>query len=111
MTTPSTPTATAAAAVTVSTDKDTYNVGDPIQVTVEYSDPGNPGTTLTVTATVTNPDGSTSTGTAAVQVGSVPAQPLSVAVTDSFGGTYTQQSNDPGTAVFTGTIAAVPAGA
>lgn len=102
---------TTPAPVTVSTDKASYNVGDPITVTVEYADPGNPGTTLTVTATVTNPDGSTTSGQAAVQVGAVPAAPLPVAVSDSFGGTYAQQSNQPGTAVFTGTIAPVPAGA
>jgi flagellar basal body L-ring protein FlgH len=102
---------TPAAPVTVSTDKTAYNVGDPITVTVEYADPANPGSTLTVTATVTNADGSTATGTVDVNVGGAPAQPLQVAVTDSFGGSYTQQSNDPGTAVFTGTVSAVPAGA
>lgn len=104
MTTPTPP------AVTVSTDKTNYNVGDPIQVTVEYSDPANPGTTLTVTATVTTPSGAQS-GTAQVTVGATPAQPFPVAVTDSFGAAYTQQSNEPGTAVFTGTIATPPAGA
>jgi hypothetical protein len=104
LTTPTPP-----AAVTVTTDKSSYNVGDPIQVTVEYSDPANPGTMLTVTATVSAPSGDV-TGTVAVQVGAIPAQPFPVAVTDSFGATYTQQSSDPGTAVFTGTIAPVPAG-
>jgi hypothetical protein len=102
---------TPAPAVTVTTDKASYAVGDPIQVTVEYADPANPGTTLTVTATVTNTDGTTATGTAAVQVGAVAAQPLPVAVTDSFGGAYTQQSNEAGTAVFTGTVGTPPAGA
>jgi hypothetical protein len=97
-------------AVTVTTDKSSYNVGDPIQVTVEYTDPSNPGTTLTVTATVATPSGN-ATGTVAVQVGATPAQPFPVTVTDSFGATYAQQSSDPGSAVFTGTIAPVPAGA
>ncbi len=104
MTTPTPP------AVTVSTDKANYNVGDPIQVTVEYSDPANPGTTLTVTATVTTPSGPV-TGSASATVGAAPAQPFPVAVSDSFGGSYVQQSNDPGTAVFTGTVATPPAGA
>lgn len=104
MTTPTPP------AVTVSTDKANYNVGDPIQVTVEYSDPANPGTTLTVTATVSTQSGAQS-GTAQVTVGAAPAQAFPVAVTDSFGGSYVQQSNEPGTAVFTGTIATPPAGA
>lgn len=107
MTTPAAPSGT----VTVSTDKQSYAPGDPIQVTVEYTDPDNPGTTLTVTAVVTNPDGSTAQGTASVQVGATPAAPLNVSVSDSFGGTYTQQSNDPGTAVFTGTVGTPPAGA
>lgn len=102
---------TPAPAVTVTTDKTSYAVGDPIQVTVEYPDPSNPGKTLTVTATVTNTDGTTATGTAAVSVGAIAASPLPVAITDSFGGTYTQQSSVAGTAVFTGTIAAPPAGA
>jgi len=106
LTTPTPP----ASAVTVTTDKANYNVGDPIQVTVEYTDPANPGTTLTVSATVTTPSGDV-TGTASVQVGATPAQPFPVAVTDSFGGTYTQQSSDPGTAVFTGTISAIPTAA
>jgi hypothetical protein len=105
MSTPAAPT------VTVSTDKASYSVGDPITVTVEYSDPSNPGQTLTVTAVVTQPDGTTATGTAEVSVGAVAAAPLQVSVTDSFSGSYTQQSNDAGTAVFAGTVAAPPAGA
>lgn len=94
--------------VTVTTDQSAYNVGDPITVTVEYTDPANPGTTLTITASVTNSDGSASTGEISVQVGASAAQPLPVSVTDSFGGSYTQQSNAAGTAVFTGTVATPP---
>jgi hypothetical protein len=105
LTTPVTPT------VTVSADQATYAVGDPITVTVDYTDPGNPGTTLTVTATVTNSDGTTSTGDVSVQVGATAAVALPVAVTDSFGDSYTQSSNVPGTAVFTSTVGAIPAGA
>lgn len=102
---------TPAAPVTVSTDKSAYNVGDPIQITVEYADASNPGKTLTVTAVVTQADGTTATGTASVTVGAVAAQPLQVAVSDSFGGSYTQQSNEAGTAVFTGVVVTPPAGA
>jgi hypothetical protein len=105
LTTPVTPT------VTVSADQASYAVGDPITVTVDYTDPGDPGTTLTVTATVTNSDGTTSTGDVSVQVGSAPAVALPVAVTDSFGDVYAQSSNVPGTAVFTSTVGAIPAGA
>jgi len=104
LTTPTPP-----AAPVVTTDKASYSPGDPITITVEYVDPSNPGTTLTVTAVVTNPDGSSSTGTASVQVGAAPANPLPVSVTDSFGDTYTQTSNDAGTAVFTSTVGTPPA--
>jgi hypothetical protein len=104
LTTPTPP-----AAPVVTTDKASYSSGDPITVTVEYTDPANPGTTLTITAVVTNPDGTTATGTASVQVGAAPANPLPVSVTDSFGDTYTQTSNDAGTAVFTSTVGTPPA--
>jgi hypothetical protein len=97
------------AAPVVTTDKASYSPGDPITVTVEYTDPANPGTTLTITAVVTNGDGSTSTGTASVQVGAAPANPLPVSVTDSFGDSYTQTSNEAGTAVFTSTVGTPPA--
>jgi hypothetical protein len=96
------------AAVTVTTDKANYNPGDPIQVTVEYTDPANPGTVLTVTASVTTPSGAV-TGTTQVTVGATPATPFPVTVTDSLGDTFTQQSNDPGTAVFSGTVGTPPA--
>jgi hypothetical protein len=97
--------------VVVTTDKTDYNVGDPIQVTVEYPDLSTPGTALTVTATVHQPDGTTVTGEATAQVGAVAAEPLPAEVTDSFGDVYTQQSNVAGTAVFTSTISTPPAGA
>lgn len=103
MTTPTPP-----ASPVVTTDKANYNPGDPITVTVEYTDPDNPGVTLTITATVTNPDGSTASGNAQVQVGATPANPLPVSVSDSAGGSYTQSSNQPGTAVFAGTVSLPP---
>ena len=108
MTTPAGPTATTPV---VTTDKANYAPGDPITVTVEYTDPANPGTTVTITATVSNSDGTTATGTAQVQVGGAPANPLPVSVTDSLGDSYTQTSNQAGTAVFSGTIGTPPASA
>ena len=48
-------------------------------------------------------------GTTEVQVGGSAAEPLPVSVSDSFGGTYSQQSNDAGTAVFTGSVGTPPA--
>lgn len=104
MTTPVTP-----AAPTVTTDKTAYAPGDPITVTVDYTDPDNPGTVLTVTATVTNPDGSAATGTVDVQVGGGAASPFPVSVSDSFSGTWTQTTNEAGTAVFTSTVGTPPA--
>lgn len=115
MSTPTDPTGTGttpgASGVTVTTDKSSYQPGDTIQVTVEYQDPDNPGTTLTITGTVTQNDGSTVTGETTVQVGGSAAVALPVSVTDSFGASYTEQSNDAGTAVFTGTVGTPPAGA
>lgn len=98
-------------AVVVTLDKQSYQVGEAIMVTVEYPDPGNPGKTLTVTAMVHGTDGTTATGTATAQVGATPAQPLQVSVSDSFSGTYSLQSNANGTAVLTGTVVAPPPGA
>jgi len=95
--------------VVVTTDQANYNPGDPITVTVEYPDPDNPGTTLTVTAQVTSPDGSAATGSVDVTVGGTPAAPLPVAVSDTFGDPFTQTQNEPGTAVFTGTVGTPPA--
>lgn len=106
MTTPTGP-----AAPVVTADKTSYNPGDPITVTVDYTDPDNPGTTLTITATVTNADGSTAAGTLDVQVGGGAANPLPVSVTDSFGDAWTQTTNEAGTAVFTSTVGTPPAGA
>jgi hypothetical protein len=104
LTTPASP-----AAPVVTTDKASYNPGDPITVTVEYTDPANPGTTLVISASVTNPDGSTSAGSVSVQVGGSPANPLPVSVTDSFGDAYVQVSNEAGTAVFSSTVGTPPA--
>lgn len=97
------------AAPVVTTDKAAYNAGDPITVSVSYTDPANPGTILTITGTVTNADGSVSSGTAQVTVGAAPANPLPVTVVDSFGDSYVQVSNEAGTAVFTSTIGTPPA--
>lgn len=105
MTTPAGPTPTTPV---VTTDQSSYNPGDPITVTVEYTDPANPGTTVTITATVTNSDGTTASGTAQVTVGAAPANPLPVSVTDSLGDAYTQTSNEAGTAVFAGTVGTPP---
>lgn len=99
----------APAAPVITTDKTSYNPGDPITVTVEYADPAHSGTTLTITGTVTNADGSVSTGTAQVTVGATPANPLPVSVVDSFGDSYTQVSNEAGIAVFTSTVGTPPA--
>jgi hypothetical protein len=95
--------------VTVSADKSVYAVGDPITVTVEYPGSADGTATLTITAAVTNADGSVVDGTVDVQVATSTPQTLGVAVTDSFGDLYAQVSNDAGTAVFSSTVGAPPA--
>lgn len=102
---------TPAPGVVVSTDKASYATGDPITVTVEYPDGGVAGVELTVTATVTNADGSQVTGTGTAEVGAVAGEVLPVEVTDSFGDVYALVSNDPGTAVLSSTVGTPPAGA
>ena len=100
---------TTPAPVTVTTDKSVYAVGDPITVTVEYPGSADGTTTLTVTAAVTQADGTVVDATANVQVATSAPQTLGVGVTDSFGDAYSQISNEAGTAVFSSTVGAPPA--
>jgi hypothetical protein len=98
--------------VSVATDKASYNVNDPITVTVTYADDQTVTDQLTVTVTVTDGSGNTATGTAQAGVTVVSPQPMTAQVSDSFGDTYTEQPNQPvGTAVFTSTVGTPPASA
>jgi hypothetical protein len=95
--------------VSVATDQASYNVGEPITVTVTYTDSSTVTETLTVTATVSDSVGNTNTGTASVQVNSGTQVADTVAVTDSFNDVYAQSSSSAGSAVFTSTVGSPPA--
>jgi hypothetical protein len=97
--------------LSVATDQPTYNVGDAITVTVTYADSTVTSTTLTVTANFTDQAGNAASATTTAQVNTSQTGAMDGTVTDSFGGTYTESSNDQvGTAVFTGTVGTPPAG-
>ena len=95
--------------MTVSADQAVYNVGDPITITVEYPGVAAGSVTLTVSAAVTEPDGSVQSASTDVQVNTSAPQTLAVGVSDSFSDVYSQVSNDAGTAVFSSTVGPLPA--
>lgn len=96
--------------VTLTLDKTSYSVGDPITATVEYSDGSSGQIELTVTATVSDPgSGATGSAQATAQVSTGEQATLPVSAQDSFGGDYSVQSNANGTAVLTGTVVTPPA--
>ena len=106
LTTPTPP-----AALTVSADKATYNVGDAIIVTVQTA-AGETLVALVVTANATDSLGNALTGTTTVQVNdSTPTLLGSAAVSDSFGDSYTAQGATSGVSqvVFAGVVGAPPA--
>ena len=105
MTTPSQPT------LSLATDQAAYNVGDALTVTVSYADSSVEQVTLTITAEFTDAQGNSATAETTALVNTSASGAMDGSVTDSFGGTYTEQSNDGvGTAVFTGTVGTPPAG-
>ena len=77
-----------------------------------------PGETVTATATLTQldpftvtgsgatADGTTATATATASIESVPSGPVSFGISDSLGGTWSQQSAAGNTGVFTETLPA-----
>jgi hypothetical protein len=99
--------------VSVAADKAQYNVGDPLNVTVTYTDSsGTPVTVpLTITADVTDSLGNSASGAVTVEVatGQTTTPTMSVSVTDSFGDTYTPGANSNGTADFTSVVGTPPA--
>lgn len=95
--------------VAVAADKVSYTVGEPIQVTVTYTDSAGTTEQLTLSATVTDAAGNQGRGTATVSVEIPSTRAASVVVTDSAGSSYTQVSAEPGTAVLSSTVAAPPA--
>lgn len=104
MTTPAQPT------LSVAADQASYNVGDPITVTVSYADSTVASVTLTITASFTDQQGNAATAETTAQVNTSQSGSMDGTVTDSFGDTYTESSNDGvGTAVFTSTVGTPPA--
>lgn len=93
----------------IATDKSSYNTGDTIIVTITYAAGTSlqPGTTKTVTISGTATDQTTgesdsmSGSVTLVSPGTETSDPTTVAVTDSDGRSYTKQSDDGATAVFT----------
>lgn len=80
--------------VTASLDKATYNVGDNMILTVVYGDADTQS--ITVTVQVTDKSGNQSNP----QNVSAVIDPLTVAVTDDSGRTWTRQSDNGTTAVY-----------
>lgn len=106
MTTPTPP-----ASLTVTADKDTYNVGDAIIVTVDAGDSVQQ-VEMTITAVAADASGNALTGTTTVAVNqSTPASLASAELTDSFGDSYTPQGPTAGVSqvVFAGVVGAPPA--
>jgi len=97
--------------LTVTADKDTYNVGDAIVVTLTLDDGQTVPVSLDVSAQVTDGQGNVLTGTTTVTVNtSQPGTIASGSVSDSFGDVYTQQGDVAGnTVVFAGTVGTPPA--
>lgn len=95
----------------VTTDKSSYNVGDPITVNVAYADAASQATPLTITVTGADAAGNSAQATAQVLVTTTgPSQNVDVSATDSFGDTYTLVSNDGvGAAVLSATVGTPPA--
>lgn len=81
----------------ISFNKPAYAVGEVATMTVNYSDPDTK--TVTVEATVTDASGNSAKGS-----GTFLVDPVTLAVTDSTGRTWTQKSNANGVAVYQATI-------
>jgi hypothetical protein len=106
MTTPD----TTAPTLNVTTDKDSYVVGDTLTLNVTYADAQTTMATLTVTVTGTDPAGNTAQATTQVAVTNQVSGPVDVSATDSFGDTYAVVSNDnTGSAVLSTTVGTPPA--
>jgi hypothetical protein len=106
LTTPTPP-----AELTVAADKDTYNVGDAIIVTVTAGDSVQL-VEMTISASANDASGNALTGTTTVSVNqSAPATINGAALTDSFGDAYTPQGPVDGVnqVTFAGVVGPVPA--
>lgn len=97
-------------ALTLTADKDTYNVGDPIEVTALYSDGSAVQVALVISGSFADQAGNTVTADVTVQVNETVSQPMTGTLTDSFGDTWAEVSNDnAGTAIFQSVVGTPPA--
>jgi hypothetical protein len=96
--------------LSASADKASYAVGDPLTLTVTYSDSNSVAQDLTITVTGSDSAGNTASSAVTVQVitEGTPG-PMDIGATDSFGDTYSVASNDgSSTAVLTTTVGSPP---
>jgi hypothetical protein len=105
MTTPAPVTPT----LSITADKAVYNVGDVLTLTATYSDSSVAPVTLHVTASASDAAGNTVNAEVDVTVNTQAQQAMQIGVSDSFGDSYTQVSNEGGVAVLTTTIGTPPA--
>ena len=105
MTTPAPVTPT----LSIAADKDTYNIGDTITLTANYSDSSVAPVVMHITASASDAAGNTAQATVDVTVNTQAQQPMTIGVTDSFGDPWVQQSNDGGVAVLTSVVGTPPA--
>jgi hypothetical protein len=93
--------------MSVTTDKDSYLVGDTLTLNVTYADLNANASTLNITVTGTDAEGNTVTANASVQVAQNETGSMDISATDSWGDSYTVVSNDGvGSAVLTTTLTA-----
>jgi len=95
--------------LSIAADKDTYEVGDLLTLTAQYSDASVAAVTLHITASATDAAGNTAAAEVDVQVNTQAQQPMVIGVSDSFGDSYTQVSSEGGVAVLTTTVGTPPA--
>lgn len=105
----STPTPAVTPTLSIATDKQTYNVGDVLQLTAHYSDSSVNPMSLTITASATDPQGNTVTATTTATVNTSTQQPMTIGVSDTANDSYVLVSNEAGVAVLTTTVQAPPA--
>lgn len=95
--------------LSIAADQQTYNVGDTLTLTAQYSDASVSPLTLSITASATDPQGNTVTAETSVTVNTTEQQPMTLGASDSFGDQYSIVSNAAGVAVMTAVISTPPA--
>lgn len=95
--------------LSVTADKATYNVGDTITLTVAYSDSTVAPVQMSITVSASDAAGNTVNADISVTVNTQAQQPMTVGVSDNFGGAWSLVSNAGGVAVLTSVIGTPPA--